>query len=119
MKVAELMSLQRALEEVAQRDSKESYKLKGQVRINIALNTKAVAQKMSALEEERNKLVKRLSTDGKQVDADKSDEYQASLRELLESEVDVDLKPVSTTDLNLDENPIPIGVLCTLDELMS
>ena len=97
---------------VGDKTVRELYQLGGPLRLRIARNLNLLDPEISAYQKARNALVVQ-HTNGADKKVDMAN-FVAAENELLESEIELDLKPIKEHELQLDKNPVPGTVLAGL-----
>lgn len=99
---------------------REPYKFAGDVRARLAANLAVLAAAGKDANDQRDALIRQISGGGSSIDQKdkaKLDEFNRAAQLLFEKERTLDLSPIATADLQLDQNAIPVSVLAVLAKL--
>jgi len=94
--------------------AREPYKLAGSARMAIALNLARLLEVAEAYQKARNGLVYDHGNGGTMVADARLAEFEKAHAALLEGQCEVNLVCLSTADLQLDDNPLPVTVIAGL-----
>lgn len=101
-----------------ERAVRELYKLGGGLRLLIAKNINALAKEIETFQRARNELVLECANGEEKVPPEKRAGFIREERALLDVEYDLEIVPIKSNELKLDQNPIPASVLADLGPLL-
>jgi hypothetical protein len=96
------------------------YKYDGATRLQMAIARRKLRQIHEDFSEARNSVIMEITGGEGQLEGPK-EQYEFSRRELemLRTELEVDIQPITVAALKLDENPIPVTVLDLLGAMIT
>ena len=97
---------------------KEYYKLGGGLRLMIAKNLNLLDAQQTLYQKVRADLVRTMLDDTGEIPKNKTADFLAEERKVLEGEIDIDLSIIKSTELNLDANPIPATTLSLIQPIL-
>ena len=93
----------------------EFYKFGGGLRLLIAKNLNHLDVVVSTFQKARDGLVYEFSVDGKaEVPSEKMAAFGKAVRDLMDTEEEIELSKIKGDELKLDENPVPASTLSLL-----
>lgn len=102
-----------------ERAVRELYKLGGGLRLLIAKNVNLLDKEIDTFQRARNALVLECASGQEKVPPEKMASFIKQERELLDAETEIDVVPIKSDELKLDQNPIPASVLAQLGTLLT
>lgn len=99
---------------------REPYKFSGDVRARMAADLAVISEAEKSVQQQRNALIKQTSGGGNFIDPKHPDQVAAftvAAQTLFEATVSLELSPIPVSDLQLEQNAIPVSVLAILARL--